>query len=410
MSGSPQSVAMQRIRRTLVALTGVLALLGSAGPPVLAEPPQERLEDIRRALEAKEERLEAAQEESRGVRTQLAEAQANRRALTAEVRSLQDRLSGAQADLAAVEAELEVARRELRRWTAHLGRARRQLVDQRSSLEAQAAAAYKLGPGVYLEALLGSSDLTSLAERGAYVERVLSVSSYELEGIRVARTLVADRRDRVEVYETRVAERAEQVRERAAEIASLKAEQESLLAQVDLEAEAHVEALDTLSEAREQYEEAVAALEAESARIQGVIQGTGSSGSGQYGGELFWPTDGPIVSGFGYRTHPVYGTTRFHAGVDIDGACGQPIWAAEDGAVISAGYNGGYGNATVIDHGDGLSTLYGHQSSLGLSSGQSVGRGQQIGLVGTTGLSTGCHLHFEVRVNGEPVDPVPYLT
>jgi murein DD-endopeptidase MepM/ murein hydrolase activator NlpD len=410
MSGSPQSVAMQRIRRTLVALTGVLALLGSAGPPVLAEPPPERLEEIRRALEAKEERLEAAQEESRGVRSQLAEAQANRRALTADVRSLQDRLSGAQADLAAVEAELEVARGELRRWTAQLGRARRQLVDQRSSLEAQAAAAYKLGPGAYLEALLDSSDLASLAERGAFVERVLSVSSYELEGIRVARTLVADRQDRVEVYETRVAERAEQVRERAAEIASLKAEHESLLARVDLEAEAHAEALDTLSEARERYEEAVAALEAESARIQGVIQGTGSSGSGQYGGELFWPTDGPIVSGFGYRTHPVYGTTRFHAGVDIDGACGQPIWAAEDGTVISAGYNGGYGNATVIDHGDGLSTLYGHQSSLGVSSGQSVGRGQQIGLVGTTGLSTGCHLHFEVRVNGEPVDPVPYLT
>ena len=116
------------------------------------------------------------------------------------------------------------------------------------------------------------------------------------------------------------------------------------------------------------------------------------------------------MSGFGYRVHPVYGTTRFHSGVDIDGACGQPIFAGEDGTVLSAGSNGGYGYATVIDHGDGLSTLYAHQSSLGVSSGSSVSRGSQIGAVGTTGLSTGCHLHFEVRVNGEPVDPVPYLT
>jgi murein DD-endopeptidase MepM/ murein hydrolase activator NlpD len=190
----------------------------------------------------------------------------------------------------------------------------------------------------------------------------------------------------------------------------MKAEQESLLGQIDLEIQSTAATLEDLTAAREQYEAAVAALEAESARIQGLIQGTGSTGSGQIGGELFWPTDGPIVSGFGYRTHPIYGTTRFHSGVDIDGACSQPIFAAEDGAVLSAGSNGGYGLATVIDHGNGLSTLYGHQSSLGVSSGQRVGRGEQIGLVGTTGLSTGCHLHFEVRVNGEPVDPVPYLT
>jgi murein DD-endopeptidase MepM/ murein hydrolase activator NlpD len=236
------------------------------------------------------------------------------------------------------------------------------------------------------------------------------VESNLLEGVRVARTLVSDHRHHVARYEDVVTDHFVDVRERTEEIAALKAQQESALDAVDLEAEAFVGTLDQLADARERYEEAVAALEAESARISGVIQSGGSSGSGQLGGELFWPTDGPIVSGFGYRTHPVYGTTRFHSGVDIDGACGQPIYAGEDGQVLSAGYNGGYGNATIVDHGNGLSTLYGHQSSLGVSSGQGVGRGKQIGLVGTTGLSTGCHLHFEVRINGEPVDPVPYLT
>jgi murein DD-endopeptidase MepM/ murein hydrolase activator NlpD len=402
---------MDRIRRTLVALSGALALLASAGAaPASSEPSDSRLEEVRRELEAKENRLEAAQEESRDVRGQLASAQERRMALTAEVRSLQDTLAGARADLAAAEAELDLAQAELQRWTSKLERAREDLLDQQAALDERAALAYRLGPGGYLEVLLGARDLASLAEQSTYLEKVLTVESDLLQGVRVARGLVGDRQDRVAGYEERVTVRVERVRERAEEIAALKAERSSLLAEVDLEAEFHAETLDSLGGAREKYEQAVAELEAESARLTGVIQGSGSSGSGQYGGELFWPTSGPIVSGFGYRTHPVYGTTRFHSGVDIDGACGQAIFAAENGTVISAAYNGGYGNATVIDHGDGLSTLYGHQSTLGVSSGQSVNRGQGIGLVGTTGLSTGCHLHFEVRVNGEPVDPVPYLT
>ncbi len=96
--------------------------------------------------------------------------------------------------------------------------------------------------------------------------------------------------------------------------------------------------------------------------------------------------------------------------MDIDGACGQAIWAAGGGRVLSAGWSGGYGLTTVVDHGGGLATLYAHQSGISVASGQGVSRGQVIGSVGTTGWSTGCHLHFEVRVNGSPVDPVPYLT
>jgi murein DD-endopeptidase MepM/ murein hydrolase activator NlpD len=393
--------------RTLVVLASALALLGSG--PASAQPVPERLEEIQREIEAKRERLESAEEQSRDVREELATAQQRRQDLTVQVRELRSQLQTAQANLAQAQAQLDEARRQLRRWSARLQRARDRLVSQEDVLNQRAATAYILGPGAYLEVLLGS-DLSTLSARTSYMERVLTVESNLLEGVRVARTLVSDHRHHVAEYEDVVTDHFVQVRERTEEIAALRAQQESTLDAVDLEAEASVGTLDELAEARDRYEEAVAALEAESARISGVIQSGGSSGSGQLGGELFWPTDGPIVSGFGYRTHPVYGTTRFHSGVDIDGACGQPIFAADDGQVLSAGYNGGYGNATIVDHGNGLSTLYAHQSSLHASSGQSVGRGQQIGLVGTTGLSTGCHLHFEVRVNGEPVDPVPYLT
>lgn len=122
-----------------------------------------------------------------------------------------------------------------------------------------------------------------------------------------------------------------------------------------------------------------------------------------------WPTAGGIGSYFGNRVHPVLGYSRLHGGIDIGGLMGQPIWAAKEGVVILAGVKGGYGNTIIIDHGNGYSTLYGHQSSYEVTQGQYVETGQHIGNVGSTGLSTGPHLHFEVRINGGVVDPLPYL-
>jgi murein DD-endopeptidase MepM/ murein hydrolase activator NlpD len=107
--------------------------------------------------------------------------------------------------------------------------------------------------------------------------------------------------------------------------------------------------------------------------------------------------------------HPVYGTVRMHTGIDYGASSGTSIRAAGDGVVVTASSMGGYGMATVIDHGGGLATLYGHQSSIGVSAGQRVSQGQTIGRVGCTGTCTGPHLHFEVRVNGSPVNPLSYL-
>jgi murein DD-endopeptidase MepM/ murein hydrolase activator NlpD len=123
-----------------------------------------------------------------------------------------------------------------------------------------------------------------------------------------------------------------------------------------------------------------------------------------------WPTAGGVASGFGQRLHPILGYYRMHSGLDIGGAQGQPIWAANEGIVIMAGWNGGYGNTVVIQHGDSsVTTLYAHMSGFATSVGDFVTSGQVIGYVGSTGLSTGPHLHFEVRISGSPVDPMPYL-
>jgi murein DD-endopeptidase MepM/ murein hydrolase activator NlpD len=115
-----------------------------------------------------------------------------------------------------------------------------------------------------------------------------------------------------------------------------------------------------------------------------------------------------VTSGYGYRVHPIYGYRRFHAGVDIGAPTGQAIVAVRAGKVVHAGPMGTYGNLVVVDHGDGFTTAYAHQSRVAVRAGERVRAGQAVGRVGSTGASTGPHLHYETRVNGEPVDPMRY--
>lgn len=141
--------------------------------------------------------------------------------------------------------------------------------------------------------------------------------------------------------------------------------------------------------------------------------GGGGGGPGGSVGSQGWavPAYGPITDGYGGRTAPCSGCTSFHEGADIGARCGAPIYAAHAGVVVSTGWSGGYGNMVQISHGGGISTRYGHivDGGIHVSVGQQVGAGQAIASVGSTGHSTGCHLHFEVRIGGSPTDPVAYM-
>ena len=117
------------------------------------------------------------------------------------------------------------------------------------------------------------------------------------------------------------------------------------------------------------------------------------------------PALGPVVSGFGHRSDPFTGEIRMHQGIDIDAPAGAPIWAADGGVVTFAGERGGFGKLVIVDHGDGVETYYAHQQRIDVSVGDEIAAGHQLGLVGSTGRSTGPHLHFEVRIDGAPVDP-----
>ncbi|MFN8015379.1 MAG: peptidoglycan DD-metalloendopeptidase family protein [Acidimicrobiia bacterium] len=167
--------------------------------------------------------------------------------------------------------------------------------------------------------------------------------------------------------------------------------------------------VNSLKSKKSDYNKQIAQLVAESNALAAAIRNKQNTNVVVQPGKMRKPVSAPITSYYGMRTHPIYGDQRLHAGVDFGASYGAPIVAAKDGKVIYASQMSGYGNVIIIDHGGGISTLYAHQSSFAVGNGQQVKQGQVIGYVGATGQVTGPHLHFEVRSNGTPVDPMGYF-
>lgn len=198
------------------------------------------------------------------------------------------------------------------------------------------------------------------------------------------------------------------------QIAYLKRQLELQKTTLTTQAKSQDQLVNKLSQDRQVLENAEAQLDQDAQTLTLLIQQrlgyvTPQSGPITGTGRLSYPIRAPITSTFGWRIHPILGTQRFHNGLDFGAPTGTPIQAAERGRVIYAGWYGGYGNAVIVDHGNGATTLYAHASRLVVQEGDVVQRGQVVALVGSTGLSTGPHLHFEVRINGEPQDPSYYL-
>ena len=187
-------------------------------------------------------------------------------------------------------------------------------------------------------------------------------------------------------------------------------EKETLMALLEQDYETHLEGYRILEESSREINRLIQAQEAEAQRLL-EIQRLQAQGNATNTGDMLWPVQGPrgVTSHFGYRTHPVFGGRAFHSGVDLRARHGTNILAAESGVVTNSGWMRGYGNTVIIYHGGGISTLYSHNSANLVRVGESVARGQVIARAGATGIATGPHLHFEVRVNGRPVNPRPYL-
>ena len=249
---------------------------------------------------------------------------------------------------------------------------------------------------------------TTSSTRYEYYEAALDADSELLDDIETLRQGVEMRRTEVEQREAEISEAKLTLQADRAAVQAIHDEEAAILAEKRRIIDSKRSLLAGIRDKASKW----AAIEAAAEQKKQAIIAAGSSAFGALpsgGGQLLWPAAGPVTSGYGYRTHPIFGDQRMHTGIDIGAPYGAPVVTSDGGSVLFAGVMSGYGNVIVVDHGGGLSTTYNHLSAFLVSSGQSVGRGSQIGSVGCSGYCTGPHLHFEVRVNGSPVDPMPYL-
>jgi len=246
--------------------------------------------------------------------------------------------------------------------------------------------------------LLQSQSLNEFLDRRYQLKRVHKADQQTLMSLKSDADKLEQQRNAVEQKKNEITILTQQLLAQKGELEALAIDQKTSIGR--------------LTSDRRAMEVAEAQLEQDSRTIGSLIMQRVANGERMAfrgSGQMLLPVAGEITSSFGWRTHPVLGYERFHAGLDIGADYGAGIYAAERGTVIFAGWYGGYGNAVIIDHGGNIITLYAHTSELYVVEGQSVQRGQAIAAVGSTGLSTGPHLHFEVRRNGEPTDPVAFL-
>lgn len=340
--------------------------------------------------------LNKVQQKKSSARTQLKETRKKVRAVKGDIVEIDGRLQTLEGALEQTTERLTSSISAQHRTAQELDAATKRLEATRKQVARRLRWMYVHGDASIVDAIVGSESIGQLASRSFLLQRIANADRQLFERFKAEQREVSVKKARID----RLVE----------EIAGLKRDQEI---QHDSLKEVRGEKADLLSQLRERQEDLerlVRKLDAEEASIEARIRAFQSSRRGPnmlppFSGRLGRPVNAGVTSGFGMRFHPILKRQRMHTGIDFGARSGAPIFAAADGIVITATYLSGYGNTVIIDHGGNLSTLYGHCSRLYVSSGQRVRKGQSIAAVGSTGLSTGPHLHFEVRINGRPVNP-----
>jgi murein DD-endopeptidase MepM/ murein hydrolase activator NlpD len=402
---------MQRRLLVLLSLALVLAFSGTASG--------QGIEDEKAAVDA---RIAALRTEIEASKRQEGVLTSQLSAVSSELEGAQTAVDAAQSTVSALEAELAGAQSRLEELTALLERQRRNLERLKAEharavaiLEARVRAIYIADPPDILSFLVSAASFDELIDNVEFLGRIGNQDKRIARQVERSRERAAAERRATARTKRLQAATVSAISERTSQA---RAARDRLAATRDTLAQARALKQSALSQSRESREDflhEVEALAAQSAALAARIRAAqqdaqqsapeaGSAGTGAPSSSgLIWPCDGVVVSGFGMR----WG--RMHEGIDIGCAYGTPNRAAASGRVIYAGWLGGYGNLVVVDHGNGLSTAYAHASSILVSVGQTVSQGQTVSLVGSTGNSSGPHLHFEVRVNGSAVDPMRYL-
>lgn len=344
--------------------------------------PEKKLEDIQTALKKSKQQLLRTKEEEQAVLGRLA-------GIRKELHATNKTLNQANKKIKVNEVQVGVLRTEVRQTSGFLG-------SEEDKLGARLREIYKGSKINYLEILFSSHSMADFFNRFYFFSKVVEKDVDLVENIRKSLHKVTQKKEVLEQKTQEIKVLAKVIEEKKVEIVEKELEKKKIY--------------ESLKKRLQEYEAQIAELEKSSAELETLILAkTGKSGKSFGSGIMVWPLRGRITSNYGYRRHPMWGGRNFHTGVDVANKYGTPIMAADSGNVIFSGWWDGYGKAIVIDHGKQTTTVYGHMSRIYKQVGASVAKGQIIGLVGSTGYSTGPHLHFEVRKKGKPVNPMPFL-
>lgn len=415
---------MSRARRVVQLLLALLAFTAVTAPA--AADLEDELEQIATEIADLEDRLESAG--------------AERSAAVEDILASQDRLAAGSAQLVAAKAEvgrlraerrdaeqlLRLIQRKLRATSRDFTETAEQVDATRLEAEEWVRRQYMAAKAGDLVGISLSLDyISDVSNAGAYLARVSAHTDAVLHRYEALRDQQHDQLVLIRDYKLDAAAKAALLNELEAKAEGAQRERAVAVAAVEAELDNQRVLLRRLDHDISHFEGEIAGLEKEQRRLRRLLEKEqrtdgadpppdpedDDSGSQEddASGRFVRPVPGAITSPFGPRRHPILDYIKMHTGVDMAAPLGQNIRAAAGGRVIHADAYGGYGSTVIIDHGAGLATLYAHQSRLEVRYGESVAAGEVIGQAGATGLATGPHLHFEVRLNGRPVDPVPYL-
>ena len=398
---------MTRARRLLVSgLT--LVLLFAISPPVGADDLGEDLQSVRTRISSLSDQIDSVTSNRSSLAREIQETQERMDEVLASLTSLRGELLAVESDLVQKERSLRQVRTDLHAQYQSLAMTRSELGVARDDAVNHAVATY-MSAGLGVPAVALSAKVwTDIAVGLVYLDRITEDGT---ETVQRFETLLVDEQEASEEIAGHEADLSSDLLELHAAEERLARLQNEMQRTSDALQEEYLNQRSLLAEYDAQIAEIegeIASLEKEQASIKKLIAQQAKA-LGSAPGTLARPVPGAISSGFGPRIHPIHGYSLMHNGIDMNGGSGQAIVSAASGTVIFAGVKGGYGNTIMVDHGGGMVTLYAHQSKFAVSAGQSVKRGQTIGYVGSTGVSTGPHLHFEVRIGGNPVNPAKYL-
>ncbi len=402
---------MDRALRKLGMTAMIVAAVVATFPSPAAASYRERQRELERLIQDKRSAIRSATAREHNILELLAESDRRRAAAQRALDAVGSKLSTARDTLLRIERSLDATTIALHQKTRQLETTLAQLDFQQGLLNARVRQIYMDAPSTFTKAFSLAEDFSEIVAANEYAVSIIRNDQELVAQIEATKAQIEEQRFDIEARQAELATQRADAARITQEITAIVRERAAARAVVDAEIANRRVLLSKVRTQKASYRRALDNLLAESRSIEALLRGAqrGQRVIQGRGGYMKWPVSGRITSGFGYRTHPVYGYRSFHTGIDIGAPSGTTIRAARYGRVLYTGYRGAYGLVVLLDHGNSIATLYAHMSRTYVRTGERVSTQESIGAVGSTGWSTGPHLHFEVRSSGEPVNPIRWL-